>query len=108
MRARVYIVVGCLVVSAGFGVLAGLGVICWMTLPQIDELDHYRPIFDTVLYDSSGRPYAFFALQHRKIAQFEDFPKVLYDAVLSIEDRNFEQHGGIDTLRLISVAGRNI
>src|SRR5215831_14170147 len=72
-----------LILAVGLGIAGGLSLVYFVDLPQIDDLGHYRPISDTVLYDDTGRPYAFFALQHRKIAQFNDFPKGLYDAVLS-------------------------
>jgi penicillin-binding protein 1A len=94
--------------SVGLGVAVGLSLVYLVDLPQIEDLSHYRPISDTVLYDDMGRPYAFFALQHRKIAQFNDFPRVLYDAVLSIEDRSFEKHPGVDIFRILSAACRNI
>lgn len=47
-----------------------------------------------MLYDDQGRAFGSFALQRRIIAKYEDFPKVLYDAVLPIEDKNFEKHSG--------------
>jgi 1A family penicillin-binding protein len=96
-----------LIVAISMGIISGLAAVYRLDLPQIDDLGHFRPVSDTVLYDELGRPYAFFALQHREIAQFNDFPKVLYDAVLSIEDKNFEKHAGIDTLRILSAACRN-
>jgi penicillin-binding protein 1A len=97
-----------LILAIGVGTLMGLAAVYSLDLPQIDDLGHYRPISDSVLYDDVGRPYAFFALQHRKIAQFDDFPKVLYDAVVSVEDKNFEKHAGVDFLRMTSVACRNV
>jgi penicillin-binding protein 1A len=91
-------------VAAAIGMLAGFALVYSMDLPQIHDLDHYRAASSTVLYDDIGRPYASFALQRRIIAQYEDFPKVLYDAVLSIEDRNFEKHPGFDFWRMVSAA----
>jgi len=73
-------------------------------LPQIHELGHYRPISNTVLYDDQGREFGSFALQRRIIAQYEEFPKVLYDAVLSVEDRNFEKHSGFEVWRMLVAA----
>src|ERR1700745_763226 len=78
-----------LVGSAVIGALAGLACIFSVDPPQIRDLGHYRPISNTVLYDDEGRVLGTFAFQGRKIAQYEDYPKVLYDAVLSIEDRHF-------------------
>jgi penicillin-binding protein 1A len=90
--------------AAGIGVLAGLAFVYSIDLTQLHDLDHYRPTSITVLYDDVGRPYASFALERRTIAQYEDYPKVLYDAVLSIEDRNFEKHPGFELGRMVSAA----
>jgi penicillin-binding protein 1A len=77
-------------------------------LPQVRDLGYYRPISNTVLYDDTGRAFASFALQHRTIAQYEEFPKVLYDAVLSIEDKNFERHPGFELSRMVAAARRDL
>jgi len=94
--------------SAIIGVLAGLGLVYSVDLPQIDDLDHYRPISNTVLYDDQGREFGSFALQRRIVAQYEDFPNVLYNAVLSIEDKNFEKHSGFEIWRMLVAASHNI
>lgn len=90
------------------GAMAGLGLVYSVDLPQIDDLDHYRPISNTVLYDDHGRPFGSFALQRRIIAQDGDFPKVLYDAVLSIEDKNFEKHSGFEVWRMLVAAAHDL
>jgi len=97
-----------LVASSGIGALGGLALVYSVDLPQIHDLDHYRPISNTVLYDDQGRAFGSFALQRRIIAQYEDFPQILYDAVLSIEDKNFEEHSGFDAWRLLVAAGHNL
>ncbi len=94
--------------AAIIGALAGLGLVYSVDLPQIDDLDHYRPISNTVLYDDQGRPFGSFALQRRIIAQYEDFPRVLYDAVLSIEDKNFEKHSGFEIWRMLVAAAHDL
>jgi penicillin-binding protein 1A len=94
--------------SAIIGTLGGLALVYSVDLPQIDDLDHYRPISNTVLYDDRGRPFGSFALQRRIIAQNEDFPKALYDAVLSIEDKNFEKHSGFEVWRMLVAAAHDL
>jgi penicillin-binding protein 1A len=79
-----------------------------VNLSQIQDLGHYRPISNTVLYDDQGRAFGSFALQRRIIAQFEDYPRVLYDAVLSIEDRNFEKHSGFEVWRMLVAAWHDL
>jgi penicillin-binding protein 1A len=97
-----------LVASSSVGALAGLALVYSADLPQINDLGHYRPISNTVLYDDEGRAFGAFALQRRTIAQYEDYPKVLYDAVLSIEDKNFEKHPGFEVWRMLVAAGHDL
>lgn len=94
--------------SAVSGALVGLAFVYSVDLPQIRNLEHYRPIADTELYDDQGRIIGSFALQHRVIAQYEDYPPVLYNAVISIEDRDFETHAGIKMWRIVSAAYRDV
>jgi len=42
--------------------------------------------------------------QKRRFVSFNDIPKVLIDAVLSIEDKRFFQHAGFDPIRIIRTA----
>jgi penicillin-binding protein 1A len=92
---------------AGFAILgaaAGLACVYFADPPQIRDLGHYRPISNTVIYDDEGRAFGAFALQRRTIARYEDYPSVLYDAVLSIEDKNFEKHPGFEIWRFLVAA----
>ena len=90
--------------SAVIGALGGLAFVYCVDPGPIRDLERYRPISNTVLYDDQGRVLGTFALQRRAIAKFEDYPAVLYDAVLSVEDKNFEKHPGFDIWRML-VAG---
>jgi penicillin-binding protein 1A len=90
--------------SAAIGALAGLASVYGINLPQVQDLKSYRPISNTLLFDDQGRVFGFFALQRRIIANYEDYPRVLYDAVLSIEDKNFENHAGFEPSRVVSAA----
>src|SRR5258708_2435432 len=95
-------------VTASIGALGGLALVYSVDLPQIHDLGHYRPISNTILYDDQGRAFGSFALQRRIIAQYDEFPKVLYDAVLSIEDKHFEKHSGFDLWRMLVAAGHDL
>ena len=97
-----------LLAASTVGTFVGLGLVYSVNLPQIHDLGRYRPISNTILFDDEGRPFGAFALQRRTIAQHDDLPRVLYDAVLSIEDRNFEKHSGFDIWRMVAAVGRDI
>ena len=49
-----------------------------------------------------------FALQRRVIDSYNDFPKVLRDALISTEDKEFEQHWGVDVWRVFGAAWRDV
>ncbi|MGE5321805.1 MAG: penicillin-binding protein 1A [Actinomycetota bacterium] len=103
------VVVGLLVLTAALaGVLVGLIIVYSTDLPQIGELERYRPSTITELYDSRGRVIGQFALQRRVIAQYSDFPWVLREAILSTEDKNFERHWGINFWRVLGATVRDL
>src|SRR5262245_20907086 len=94
--------------SAFLGTTAGLLIVYSTDLPQISDLERYRPSTITELYDDHGRQIGSFALQRRVLAQYEDFPKVLRDAILSTEDKPFETHWGINFWRVLGATYRDI
>jgi penicillin-binding protein 1A len=106
--ARRLYVLALLLTSASLGALAGLLLILAVRPPQIDELVRYRPSTITELYDADGRQIGSFALQRRVVANYDDFPKLLRDSILSIEDKEFEQHAGVDFWRILGAAYRDI
>jgi penicillin-binding protein 1A len=103
------VVFGLLVLaSALIGAFSGLLIVYSTELPQVAELEHYRPSTVTELYDDQGRVIGSFALQRRVVVRYEDFPKVLRDAVISIEDKDFEKHWGVDFWRIFGAAWRDL
>ena len=58
-----------IVAAALFGALAGLLLVYSTDLPQVDDLERYRPSSITELYDQKGNVIGTFALQRRVIAQ---------------------------------------
>lgn len=95
-------------IAALVGATAGLLLVYSTNLPQIEELQHYRPSTITELYDAKGRVVGSFALQRRIIASYDDYPPVLRDALVSIEDKDFYAHSGINFWRIAGAAYRDI
>src|SRR5579863_403913 len=90
------------------GSTAGLLLVYTTDLPQVEALEAYRPSSITELYDDHGRVIGSFALQRRVVASYDDFPPVLRDALLSIEDKDFYRHSGINFWRIAGAAYRDI
>jgi penicillin-binding protein 1A len=103
------VVFGLLVlVAALVGAVGGLLIVYSTDLPEVGELERYRPSAITELYDDQGRVIASFALQRRVLVTYDDFPKVLRDSVISIEDKEFESHWGVNFWRVLGAAWRNL
>jgi penicillin-binding protein 1A len=82
------------------GALAGATLVYSVDLPQIQDLERYRPSTTTDLYDRNDHIIGSFALQRRVVVNYDDFAPVLRQAVISIEDKSFESHWGINVLRI--------
>jgi len=89
-----------LVLAVVTGSLAGLTLVYSVDLPQIDELEHYRPSTTTDLYDRKGRVIGSFALERREVIGYDGFAPILRQAVISIEDKSFESHWGVNVFRI--------
>lgn len=89
-----------LLLSVITGSLAGMMLVFSVNLPQIYDLERYRPSTMTDLYDTKGRPIGSFALEKRIVVNYDDFAPVLRQAVISIEDKNFDSHWGINVFRI--------
>jgi len=90
------------------GATGGLLLVYTTDLPQVDALEAYRPSSITELYDDHGKVIGSFALQRRVVVGYDDFPPVLRDALVSIEDKDFYAHSGINFWRIVGAAYRDI
>ncbi len=95
-------------ISALVGATVGLLLVYTTDLPQVDALEAYRPSSITELYDEHGKVIGSFALQRRVIAGYDDFPPILREALVSIEDKDFYTHSGINFFRIVGAAYRDI
>jgi penicillin-binding protein 1A len=95
-------------IAAAVGTGAGLLLVYSTDLPQVEQLEHYRPSTVTELYDDHSRVIGTFALQRRVVATYDDYPEVLRNALVSIEDKDFYTHSGINFWRIAGAAYRDI
>jgi penicillin-binding protein 1A len=90
--------------AAGVGALAGLIFVHSTDLPQVQQLMAYRPDVMTELYADDGTLLGSFALERRVIVTHDQIPRLLKDAIVSVEDRHFESHWGVDVMRVARAA----
>ncbi|MGO2917448.1 MAG: transglycosylase domain-containing protein, partial [Leuconostoc falkenbergense] len=75
--------------------------------PNITESD-LASENSTQLLDSQGNVIWTMATQERDYANANEIPKTLKQAVVSIEDRRFYKHNGVDPIRIMGAALANI
>ena len=95
-----FALIALLILAAVTGSLAGLTLVYSVDLPQIHDLERYRPSTITDLYDRKGKLIGTIALEQRVVVNYDGFAPILREAVLSIEDKSFESHWGINVLRI--------
>ena len=81
-------------------VVALLGYLAY-TLPLSDEFERRQLQFSTTLVAANGEIFAMRGQFHGEILDLKQIPRYLPEAVVSIEDRRFYSHFGIDPIGMI-------
>ncbi len=71
-------------------------------LPDIEKIEAFKPPQATTLYDRQGRMIYQFFEERREYVPLNEISKALKDAFISLEDRRFYRHWGIDLRRTFS------
>ncbi len=96
-----------------FAVLAAIagclfaGVTIWYfgrNLPDYQQLAHYQPPITTRVQAGDGRLLAEFATQRRVFVPVGAIPKLVKDAFIAAEDKNFYTNHGVDPLSILRAA----
>ena len=106
--ARKFTFYSLLAVSAVFGSMCGLMLVYSIDLPQMDDLARYHPNTTTELLDIHGKVLGSFALERRVVLPYSEFPPVLREAIISIEDKSFERNWGVNLFRAVGAAWRDL
>ena len=87
---------GTIVFLVGVGAAAGLLWHFSKDLPDYSQLQDYEPPVMTRVHASDGRLVAEYATQRRLYIPIQAVPKMVINAVLAAEDKNFYEHNGLD------------
>jgi penicillin-binding protein 1A len=97
----------------GSGALAAVLVLvfalamAYPNLPPLDTLTDYRPKMPLRIFTADNVLIGEFGEERRTLVHFKDIPDVMKKAVLSIEDSNFYEHGGVDYVGIARAAIHN-
>jgi len=88
----------------------GIGVANWarQDLPSPSSLQTIAPPVKTLVYDVTGKLVHEFYKENRSLVPLRQIPRPMVDAILSIEDRRFYQHWGIDPIRLMGALVQDV
>lgn len=79
-----------------FGVGLGYGLVNYLEIPDVKQLESYRPKSSTRLYSDDGTLFAELYVEKRVPIPLTDMPKHLRLAFVAIEDVRFYKHFGVD------------
>ncbi|MGB2691415.1 MAG: transglycosylase domain-containing protein, partial [Thermodesulfobacteriota bacterium] len=77
-------------------------------LPDLSVVTGYKPKLVTEVYSSDGTMIGEFAFERRKIVRYENIPPHIRNAFISIEDKRFFEHEGVDLKSIIGAMTENI
>ena len=87
---------GTIVFLVGIGAAAGLLWHFSKDLPDYSQLQDYEPPVMTRVHASDGSLLAEYARERRLYLPIQAVPKLVINAFVSAEDKNFYEHGGLD------------
>src|SRR5690349_18572717 len=87
---------GTIVFLVGIGVVGGLLWHFSKDLPDYSQLQDYEPPVMTRVHASDGSLVAEYATQRRLYIPIQAVPKMVINAFLAAEDKNFYDHNGLD------------
>ncbi len=83
-------------------------VMAYPNLPDISDLAEYSPKLPLRIFTAEGDLIGEFGEERRNLTPIKEIPQIMKDAVLSIEDARFYQHGGVDYLGIVRAGLANL
>ncbi len=92
------------------GVVASAAMFASITgsLPQIIQVSDYKPLLVSDVYARGGEKIGDYNRQIRKLTTVDKIPKMLIDAFIAIEDRQFYEHKGINYMAILRAMMTNL
>ncbi len=97
-----------ILVPAIFGVSFGYALVNYLEIPDVKQLESYRPKSATRLYADDGTLYAELFVEKRIPIPITEMPQHLKLAFIAIEDVRFYKHFGVDARGIARALYRNI
>ena len=100
------------ILIAGIPLILGLAIGIYVTivsdLPPTESISLFAPPVSTKVYDDQGEVISQFFIERRELTSLDRVPRWLKDGFISVEDRRFYSHWGVDILRFFKSMLTNI
>lgn len=83
-------------------------VTAYPNLPDVSDLADYKPKLPLRVFTADGQLMGEFGEERRNLTPIKEIPQIMKDAVLSIEDNRFYDHGGVDYVGILRAGIANI
>ena len=99
----VLLLLGCIAFLAGVGLF-------WSYARKAPKLDDAKltATVSSKIYDANNEVVEDLGSEKRELIQANDVPQLLKDAIVSVEDKRFYKHVGVDPVRIIGSAFSNL
>ncbi len=71
-------------------------------------IENYKPLIPSTIYDINGNQIDLITIEKRDPISISEIPKMLQDAFISVEDKRFREHNGLDYIRLTKALILNV
>lgn len=99
----ILLLLGCIAFLAGVGLF-------WSYARKAPKLDDAKltATVSSKIYDTNNDVFEDLGAEKREVIQANDVPQLLKDAIVSVEDKRFYKHVGVDPIRIFGSAFSNI
>lgn len=105
-RLLILMIIGC--ISGGVGAAVQGYFYFTHGLPSIEKLKNYAPPVVTQFFAGKGELIDEFATERRFVLPIDRIPKMLQDAFVAAEDKNFWSHEGVDKEAIVRAIKTNL
>ena len=100
------IFIGSLVVIFGLGLVYVIHEVNQKYPPEL--INNYKPLTPSVIYDINGNQLDLITIENRDPIDIDQIPEMVQNAFISVEDKRFREHNGLDYIRLTKALILNV
>lgn len=91
-----------------FGAACGTSLGLTRDLPQITDLENFKPMLSSIVRSSDGQVLAEFGIEKRQSTSLARIPLQLQQAIIAVEDQYFYRHFGVNPVGILRAAYENV